>query len=125
MLRRSWSPVGIPNWYLDDVYIPKLVQRRRTGRYLSFTELFSSFAGWSQFQRDFRSTDLTVEDNDPDDLLATVEELHAEVFDSPIAVSAEDADRLRRFNEIAVAHGGYVGSRMSYRFLAKYARLLD
>jgi putative glycosyltransferase (TIGR04372 family) len=121
----NWSPIGIPNWYLDDVYIPKLVRRRRNGRYLSFTELFSSFAGWSQFQRDFRSTDLMIEDNDPDDLLATVEELHAEVFGSPIAVSTEDAGRLQRFNEIAVAHGGYVGSRMSFRFLAKYARLLD
>jgi putative glycosyltransferase (TIGR04372 family) len=121
----NWSPVGIPNWYLDDVYIPKLVRRRRDNRLLTFTELFSSFAGWSQFQRDFRKTDLIIEDNDPEDLLATVQELHAEVFGTADPVSAEDAARLRRFNEIAVAHEGYVGSRMSYRFLAKYASLLD
>ena len=121
----NWSPVGIPNWYLDDIYIPKLVRRRRGGRYLSFKELFSSFAGWSQFKRDFRGTDLVIEDNNPDDLLATVEELHAEVFGSPPAISTEDAARLQQFNKIAMAHGGYVGSRMSYRFLAKYAYLLD
>lgn len=121
----NWSPIGIPNWYLDDVYIPKLVRRRRDKRLLTFTELFSSFAGWSQFQRDFRRTDLVIEDNDPEDLLATVQELHAEIFGTAGPVSADDATRLRRFNEIAVAHDGYVGSRMSYRFLAKYAHLLE
>ena len=121
----NWSPIGIPNWYLDDVYIPKLVRRRGDNRLLTFTELFSSFAGWSQFQRDFRKTDLLIEDNDPEDLLAIVQELHAEVFGPADPVSAEDAARLRRFNEIAVAHDGYVGSRMSYRFLAKYAYLLE
>jgi putative glycosyltransferase (TIGR04372 family) len=79
----NWSPVGIPNWYLDDVYIPKLVRRRRDNRLLSFTELFSTFAGWSQFQRDFRKTDMVIEDNDPEDLLAIVQELHAEVLARP------------------------------------------
>lgn len=121
----NWSPVGIPNWYLDDIYIPKLVRRRGTGRYLTYTEMFSGFAGWSQFQRDFRRTDLTIEDNNPDDLLATVQELHAEVFATAPEVTAEDAARLRRFNEIAINHGGYIGSRMSYRFLAKYPQLLE
>ena len=121
----NWSPVGIPNWYLDDIYIPKLVRRTNQKQHLSFTELFSSFAGWSQFQRDYEKAGMIIDDNDPDDLLATVEELHAEVFGSPAEVSSEDAARLRRFNEIAIAHGGYVGSRMSYRFLAKYAHLLD
>lgn len=121
----NWSPLGIPNWYLDDIYIPKLVRRRRDNRLLTFTELFSSFAGWSQFQRDYRKTDLVVEDNDPEDLVTTVQELHSEVFGGAAPVSAEDAARLRRFNEIAVAYDGYVGSRMSYRFLAKYAHLLE
>lgn len=121
----NWSPIGIPNWYLDDIYIPKLVRNKRTDRLLTFTELFGSFAGWSQFQRDFRKTDLAIEDNDPEDLLATVQELHAEVFGTADAPSADDAARLQRFNEIAIAHDGYVGSRMSYRFLAKYAHLLE
>jgi putative glycosyltransferase (TIGR04372 family) len=121
----NWSPVGIPNWYLDDIYIPKLVRRRADGRYLSFAEMFSSIAGWSQFQRDYDKAEFVVEDNEPDDLLATVEELHGEVFGNAKAVTAEDAARLQRFNELAVANGGYVGSRASYRFLAKYAHLLN
>ena len=55
---------------------------------------------------------------------ATVKELHAEVFGPPAEVNGADAERLRRFNDIAIAHGGYIGSRMSYRFLEKYAYLL-
>ncbi|HEY1857223.1 TIGR04372 family glycosyltransferase [Acidocella sp.] len=121
----NWSPIGIPNWYLDDIYLPKLVRRRSDGRYLSFAEMFSGAAGWSQFQSAYDKADLVIEDNEPDDLLATVEELHGEVLGNAPAVTAEDAARLRRFNEIAVANGGYVGSRASYRFLAKYAHLLD
>ena len=121
----NWSPVAVPNWYLDDIYIPKLVRRRGSNKCLSFTELFSSFAGWSQFQRDFRKSALWIEDNTPDDLLATVQELHAEVFGDDTEITAEDESRLSRFNEIAVSHGGYVGSRMSYRFLAKYPQLLE
>jgi putative glycosyltransferase (TIGR04372 family) len=120
----NWSPIGIPNWYLDDIYIPKLVRRGQNGQYLSFTELFSSVAGWSQFMRDFKEG-LVIEDNDPDDLLAVVEELHAEVFGLCRHVGQKDVDRLQRFNEIAIAHGGYVGSRMSYRFLEKYEGLLE
>jgi putative glycosyltransferase (TIGR04372 family) len=121
----NWSPVGIPNWYPDDIYIPKLVRRHRGGPYLTFTEMFSSFAGWSQFERDFRKTDMVIEDNDPDDLLLVVRELHEEIFGAPVNPRPADEARLRRFNEIAIANGGYTGSRMSYRFMAKYPELLD
>jgi putative glycosyltransferase (TIGR04372 family) len=121
----NWSPVGIPNWYLDDIYIPKLVRPRSANRYLTFTEMFSGIAGWSQFERDYRRGNLLVEDNDVDDLLAIVQELHGEVFDIAPPPSDKDSDRLRRFNEIALAGGGYIGSRMSYRFLERYEHLLD
>ncbi len=121
----NWSPIGIPNWYLDDIYIPKLVRRRRNNKYLTFTELFSSFAGWSQFQRDFANTGLVVEDNEPADLLAAVQELHGEITGVADEITNDDEVRLRRFTEIALAHGGYVGSRMSYRFLRKYPQLLE
>ena len=120
----NWSPIGIPNWYLDDIYIPKLVRRTQDKRVLTFTEMYSSIAGWSQFERDFKKTRFTIEDNDPEDLLATVQELHAEIFDEPVEVRPEDTARLQRFTEIALANGGYVGSRMSYRFLEKYEHLL-
>jgi putative glycosyltransferase (TIGR04372 family) len=120
----NWSPIGITNWYKDDIYVPKLVRKGYNGRYLSFTELFSSVAGWSQFMRDFNNG-LVIEDNKPDDLLSVVEELHAEVFDFTRDVTQKDVRRLKRFNDIVVSHGSYIGSRMSYRFLDKYEQLLE
>jgi putative glycosyltransferase (TIGR04372 family) len=121
----NWSPIGIPNWYLDDIYIPKLIRKLNENRYLTFKEMYASFTGWSQFARDYEGTDFVVEDNNAEDLGDAAAELHAEVFGLPTAVSAEDHDRLRRFNEISLAHGGYVGSRMGYRFMRKYNHLID
>lgn len=121
----NWSPIAIPNWYLDDLYIPKLVRKVSEQRYLSFKEMYSSFAGWSQFARDFANSDFVIEDNSPEDLRELAEELHNEVFGIAAAPQAEDATRLERFNTIATTNGSYVGSRMSGRFLKKYAHLLD
>ena len=121
----NWSPIGIPNWYLDDIYIPKLIRKVSENRYLTFEEMYASFTGWSQFARDYEGTDFVVEDNSAEDLRDAAAELHAEVFGLPTGVSADDHDRLRRFNEISLAHGGYVGSRMGYRFMRKYSRLVE
>jgi len=121
----NWSPIGIPNWYLDDIYIPKLVRRNSDGRHLTFAEMFGSFAGWSQFARDFENGDLAIEDNSAEDLLDAAEELHGDVFGEAPPPTAEDVERLRRFNEVALAHGGYIGSRVGYRFVSKYRSLLD
>jgi putative glycosyltransferase (TIGR04372 family) len=121
----NWSPIGIPNWYLDDIFIPKLVRKKSENRYLTFQEMYDSFTGWSQFARDFENSDFVVEDNEADDLLEAVEELHAEVFGTASDPAPEDQRRLERFNEVCLAHGSYLGSRMGCRFLKKYQQLLD
>lgn len=121
----NWSPIAIPNWYPDDLYIPKLVRKISENRYLSFEEMYGSFAGWSQFVRDFSNSDYAIEDNSAEDLREVTEELHNEVFGLANISAAEDDPQLHRFNAIAVAHGSYVGSRMGRRFLKKYAHLID
>jgi putative glycosyltransferase (TIGR04372 family) len=121
----NWSPIGIPNWYLDDIFIPKLVRKMSENRYLTYREMYDSFTGWSQFTRDFENTDFVIEDNSAEELLATAEELHDEVFGHSTGPTSEDRERLRCFNDISLAHGGYIGSRMSYRFMEKYQDLLD
>ncbi|WP_315763377.1 TIGR04372 family glycosyltransferase [Bradyrhizobium sp. SZCCHNS2005] len=121
----NWSPIAIPNWYLDDLYIPKLVRKVSENRYLRFEEMYASFTGWSQFARDFANSDYVIEDNGAEDLRELAEELHNEVFGVAGALDADDRARLQRFNEIATANGSYVGSRMGARFLKKYAYLLD
>ncbi|WP_316187588.1 MULTISPECIES: TIGR04372 family glycosyltransferase [unclassified Bradyrhizobium] len=121
----NWSPIAIPNWYLDDLYIPKLVRKVSEGRHLSFKEMYASFTGWSQFMRDFKNTDFVIEDNTPEDLRDLAEELHEQVFGLAAEAEAADEQRLQRFNAIATANGSYVGSQMGRRFLNKYAHLLD
>jgi putative glycosyltransferase (TIGR04372 family) len=121
----NWSPIAIPNWYLDDLYIPKLVRKTSENRHLSFEEMYGSFAGWSQFARDFVHSDFVLEDNTQEDLQELAEELHNEIFNPADAPDAADCSRLKRFNDIATAQGSYVGSRVGARFLRKYAHLLD
>lgn len=120
----NWSPIAIPNSYPDDIYIPKLVRKVSENRYVSFKEMYASFTGWSQFTRDFTNSDFAIEDNSPEDLRELTEEVHNEVFGITGALDIDDQDRLRRFNEIATTHGGYVGSRMGYGFMRKYPQLL-
>ncbi|MDO8289815.1 MAG: TIGR04372 family glycosyltransferase [Parvibaculum sp.] len=120
----NWSPLAIPNWYLDDVYVPKLVREKSTGRLLTFREMFSSIAGWSQFTKDYAKANLEVVENDPEDLLdATVEVF--ETVRGKFILSDDDKSRIERFNDIALANNGFVGSRISARFLKRYEYLLD
>jgi putative glycosyltransferase (TIGR04372 family) len=121
----NWSPIGIPNWYLDDIYIPKLIRKVSEDRYLTFREMYGSFTGWSQFARDFENTDFVVEDNSSEDLREVVEELHEEVFGMASKAAPDDQQRVQLFNEIALAEGGYIGSRIGRRFLRKYHQLLE
>lgn len=120
----NWSPIAIPNWYLDDVYVPKLVREKATGRLLTFREMFSGIAGWSQFTRDYTKAGLEIVENDTTDLLDSTIEVH-EAYMGRFSLSEEDKVLIDRFNEIALAHNGFVGSRISARFLKRYRHLLD
>jgi putative glycosyltransferase (TIGR04372 family) len=120
----NWSPVAIPNWYLDDIYIPKLVRNVAQDRHLTFKEMFGSKAGWTQWRRDYADGVEAIEDNDPADLLDAVRELHDEVVNG-LPLPADAQALADRFNELAVAGGSYVGSRIGTRFATKYKHLLD
>lgn len=120
----NWSPVAIPNWYLDDVYVPKLVREKSTGRLLSFREMFSSVYGWSQFEKDYVESGMEIVENDPEDLMDATLEIHQAVMGG-LRIGEEDEARIARFNAIAVENNGFVGSRISARFLKRYEHLLD
>ena len=120
----NWSPIAIPNWYLDDIYIPKLVRNLKEKRYLTFKEMYGSAAGWTQWQRDYPEGQQLLEDNSRDDLLDAVEEIHAEVLGGR-RPTTEELALVDRFNAIAVAGNSYVGSRIGVRFAKKYKHLLD
>lgn len=119
----NWSPIAIPNSYPDDIYIPKLIRDVKQNRHLTIREMYMTTAGWTQWMRDYKPGEQVIEDNDPDDLLDAVAELHAEVMQS-VQPSAGDLQLVAEFNRIAVEGGSYVGSRIGTRFLRKYRSLL-
>jgi putative glycosyltransferase (TIGR04372 family) len=118
----NWSPLATPNWYPEDIVVPKLVRRRATGELLSFDEMLRTSAGRSQFQRDFQG-EFEQLDNAPEDLTAAVAEMLDEL-DGTLVATPDELARRAKYDAIAQAADVYAGSRMGLRFLTKYAQLL-
>lgn len=120
----NWSPIGLPQWYPGDLFIPKLVYSGRLRRPLTFTEMFGTDAGWSQFDEYFEKNELDVIDNTPEDLRDLVIEMFDRIDGGP-HYSEQDTDLLKRYEAIALEHGSYLGAQMGVAFLRKYGNLLD
>lgn len=119
----NWSPIGLPQWYPNDLFIPKLCFAERLGRYLTFEEMFHSKAGWGQFANYFEREQIRVEDNAPEDLC----ELALEMLDREQGVldyNERDTSMQSRYESIATRAGGYLGARIGSRFLRKYSQAL-
>ena len=116
----NWSPIGLPQWYTKDRFIPKMIYSRREQRLLTFEEMLGTRAGWEQFASYFESNGLDVIDNTPEE----IDELVVEMLDStggPENVTAPEDQWLRDvYNDFAVSHGSYSGASMGLAFLRKY-----
>ena len=117
----NWSPIGLPQWYTKDRFIPKMIYSRRKRRLLNFEEMLGTRTGWEQFASYFQSERLDVIDNTPEE----IDELVLEMLNStagPENVTAPEDQRLRdAYNDFAVSHGSYSGASMGLAFLRKYA----
>lgn len=118
----NWSPMGTPNWYPQDIFIPKLVRRRSTGEFIDFDTMYRNGSAWSQFQRDFEG-EFEKLDNTSDDLLSVTGEMLDEL-EGRFSLSGADQARLSRFAVLTAANGGYPGSRLGAYFAERYERLL-
>jgi putative glycosyltransferase (TIGR04372 family) len=119
----NWSPIALPQWYPNDLFIPKLCFSERLGRLLSFEEMFSSQAGWGQFADYFVRERIRLIDNTPEDLRELVEEM-LERESGGLRESEEDAQRFESYRSLALAAHSYAGARIGRRFLRKHAGLL-
>jgi putative glycosyltransferase (TIGR04372 family) len=120
----NWSPLAQPNWFLDDIYIPKLIRDVKRNDYAGVQQLFDTRLAWSEWQRDFKEDVFAIEDNSADDILDAVKDLHEEIVEGKRPTPAQQA-LADRFHAIAVANGSYIGSRIGARFVEKYQHLLD
>lgn len=119
----NWSPIAIPQWYPEDLFIPKLVRSIRENRILTFEEMFTTRAGWAQFEKYFKDNGLEVIDNSPEEIRDLVVEM-LERLSGDIDYNGDDAVRLSHFEKQSQQFAGYVGSRMGRDFLRKYSLLL-
>ena len=71
----NWSPIGLPNWYPQDLFIPKLCYSESQKRLLTFDEMLTTRAGWEQFDQYFARERIRVLDNSPEDLRDLVVEM--------------------------------------------------
>ena len=119
----NWSPIAIPQWYPQDLFVPKLVLSERDNRLLSFEDLYATPAGWKQFEEYFTEHGLRVIDNSPDELRDVVVEMLDRISGTAV-YSADDEQRRARFERLTVQYAGYVGSRIGRDFLRKHSGLL-
>ena len=121
-LLTNWSPMAIPNWYKNDIFVPKKIWHKKQKRFLSAEEMMQSIGGWSQFKKDFDLSDLKVVDNSPEELLAATLEMHEQVMNPNGApYSASERAKIDAFEKIIVENEGYVGSQISATFLQNNA----
>ena len=136
-LLTNWSPIGTPNWITHDKFVPKLVWDREAQRHLTIEEMYRSFTGWSQFQRDFRNSRYEIHDNEPEEITAAVIEMLQEIDPAAGERLRLPGDRMtaaeqklaaletaRRFTAVVEENGGYVGSMLSTAFALRHPELL-
>jgi putative glycosyltransferase (TIGR04372 family) len=119
----NWSPIAIPQWYPQDLFVPKLVRSDRDNRLLTFEELYATPAGWKQFEEYFSDHGLRVIDNTPDELRDVVVEMFERVSGAA-SYTADDERRRAEFERLAAHYTGYVGSRIGRDFLKEHYGLL-
>lgn len=120
-LLTNWSPIAIPQWYPEDIFIPKLVRRKTDKTYLSFKEMFSTIAGWSQFQKYYDAANLEVVDNSSDEILNGVKDIIKNLDTNKELVENQ---LVRDFAKLSYEFIGYSGSKISPSFIKKYIKLM-
>jgi putative glycosyltransferase (TIGR04372 family) len=119
----NWSPIAIPNWYPNDLFIPKLVRSIKDNRLLTFAELLESGSGWMQFQKYFIDHGLEVIDNTSEEICDVVLEMMDQLT-GQASYYLDDDDRRVAFEALLEKHVQYIGSRIGRDFLKRYKHLL-
>lgn len=119
----NWIPIGIPQWYPRDIYIPKLIYSNQLKRNLTFDEMLHTNAGWIQFEESMAAQGLVAIPNTEEDIMdVVVEMLERETGHS----TANEASLLkqRSFEKMIEISNSFVGARIGHKFLEKYEHLL-
>jgi putative glycosyltransferase (TIGR04372 family) len=118
----NYISLGIPPWYGNDLFIPKLLFSNKKNRLLSFAEILHSRLGFTQCIGDFTRHEIAWIDNSADEIREVVEEM-MDRLDNGSMMSHDDLQQ--RWAELARAYDVVVNSRMGDAFLVRHQDLLE
>jgi putative glycosyltransferase (TIGR04372 family) len=109
----------------NDIYIPKLLRDKKTGRYLKFSEIFCSPIANFRYSELFFNAGLEVEENSPEDINDLVQEALLRMksqWEPPLG----DEERQKNYKKLfRPEHHGYKSrSPIGSAFIAKYEHLM-
>jgi len=120
----NFVPISVPLPYAADILVPKLLRRRAEDRFLTFDEMFASGLAHVQFVK-CMPEDVEVVDNRPEELREAVLEMLDELESGSSAAELPQVHELRScYDSMVLRHGGFLGSRLSGRFLLRHRHLL-
>jgi len=120
----NFTPISVPFPYSADIAVPKLFRRRGADRFISIEELFAAKLADVQFQQRIPH-DVEVIDNRPEEICDAVLEMLDELEGRIGTPELDQVKQLRaRFDQIALAHQSFLGSRIGGRFLMRHRELL-
>jgi len=119
-----FTPISVPFPYSADIAVPKLFRRRGADRFISIEELFAAKLADVQFQQRIPH-DVEVIDNRPEEICDAALEMLDELEGRIGTPELDQVKQLRaRFDQIALAHQSFLGSRIGGRFLMRHRELL-
>ena len=126
----NWWPIGLRAWFRRDLLISKLCWDTRQQRYLTFEEVFSRPAAFSEAPDYLASQGLRLEPNTPDEIRQVTLEM-LDRLDGTVQYTETDQTRHGQFEAIAgradrsLEHPTQGISRLGRDFLRKHAALLE
>jgi len=121
----NMTPLAAQAFGSNDIYIPKLLRDKKSGRYLKFSEVLQSPAANFRDSILFINAGLELEENSPEDINDLVQEALLRIK-KQWSSSPEDEERQMNFKRLfREGHYGYKGqSRLGSSFIAKYEHLI-
>jgi putative glycosyltransferase (TIGR04372 family) len=116
----NWSPVGLPQWYPSDTYIPKLIYSSKLGRLMTFPEMLFSEVGWLQFEKPLVEAGMRAVDNSPEE----IKQLVIEILESDQSKSISTIES-SAIDELTQKANSYKGAKISDSFIRMHADIFE
>jgi putative glycosyltransferase (TIGR04372 family) len=119
----NWWPHGQRPWHASDIFVPKMLRRIADGSYLTLSETLGEPFAWCHSLRYLADNGVRVEDNEPQIILAAVEEMMARL-DGKMGHDATSSTLRTRADQIYAACGIFGTGQLADRFIRQYSDII-